>query len=315
MDAALTRTPNFDWVGQAAILTRLQAALFSNRLPHATLFAGQPLCGKRTLARHVGQALLCQAPQQGWACGVCRACKRFAEGNHPDTHELKPQREQKTVGVGAMRELLSVLSLRPYEGDRSVVLVPGADTMTVQAQQAFLKSLEEPPPGTHFLITVVSVQALLPTLRSRCALLRMPNVAPDEIAAFLQQQGISPPIASACAALAQGSVGHALALAREDSQNANLEALQTLHAILAGSMSFAAASAWLQKQKQALDGVLSIWLTETLAAIKGQNTPLAALPPARLLRLCNAMDACMRAGNANAFGTAVCDRLLLDMMV
>jgi len=131
------------------------------------------------------QAILCEEREggDGTACGSCGSCARFRRGIHPDFHRLVPEKGRVTIGVEAVEALQSALSLRSMEGRGAAALVPDAEALTPQAQNALLKTLEEPPPRTALVLTAAAPRALLPTVRSRCVALRLPPVPRAEMIA------------------------------------------------------------------------------------------------------------------------------------
>jgi DNA polymerase-3 subunit delta' len=150
------------------------------------------------------------------ACGVCRACDRIARGMHVDVLSLEPD-DRASIKIDVVRGVLARTAFRPFEGRRRVVVVRDADTLEVQAQNALLKSLEEPPPGTVFVSTTAVPGLLLPTVRSRCMRLRFGRLSERDIQAILtRDHGLSARDARTAAAMADGSAGQALALGDAD---------------------------------------------------------------------------------------------------
>jgi DNA polymerase-3 subunit delta' len=150
------------------------------------------------------------------ACGKCRACDRIARGVHVDVFAVQPD-ERASIKIDVIREVLSHTSFRPFEGKRRFVLIREADTLETSAQNSLLKSLEEPPPGTSFILTTATPGTLLPTVRSRCMRLRFGRLTASEVAAALvRDHERSDSDARETAPLADGSIGQALALADHD---------------------------------------------------------------------------------------------------
>jgi hypothetical protein len=132
--------------------------------------------GKDRAAEAFARAVLCEARGEGGtsACGACGACGRFDRGTHSDFHRLVPEKGRVTIGVEAVDGLRARLALRPLEGRAAAAVIPGAEALTVPAQNALLKTLEEPPPRTAILLTAAAPRALVATVRSRCATVRFP---------------------------------------------------------------------------------------------------------------------------------------------
>jgi len=139
------------------------------RLPHALLLYGRPGLGKYAFALQLAQALLCAAPRDGVGCGDCHGCRLFAAGTHPDLALIGLVEEAKSVTIDQIRALGDFLSLRPHTAMRKVVVISPAEAMNLNAANALLKLLEEPPLGS-ILLLVSSHPARLPaTIRSRCS--------------------------------------------------------------------------------------------------------------------------------------------------
>ena len=146
----------------------LREEMHSSRIVHAYLFTGPAGTGKSTLADICAKALLCRAPG-GRPCGVCPSCKQFESGNHPDFIRIEPD---KSISVDVIRDVIARLGVKPYEGGRHVAVIRQADKMTPQAQNALLKTLETPPGEDVFFLVASNMTALLPTIISRCRVVR-----------------------------------------------------------------------------------------------------------------------------------------------
>jgi DNA polymerase-3 subunit delta' len=175
-----------DILNQDQAITALQAALRSGRLHHAYIFHGPPGVGKCTTARALGQVILCLDPQTDLvgrieACGACQSCQLMAAGTHPDfrviTKELALYNQDRgvrgrkllNIPVAVIRdELLDKAYLAPQVGQRKVLVVDEAELLEPVGQNAMLKTLEEPPAGTHLILVTANENDLLPTVRSRC---------------------------------------------------------------------------------------------------------------------------------------------------
>ncbi|MEW6319682.1 MAG: DNA polymerase III subunit delta' [Acidobacteriota bacterium] len=207
--------------GHRRLIVLLSRAVARGTLPPSLLFAGPAGVGKWRVAQATAQALNCQTPASrddgGYdACGTCRACDRVARGVHVDVAAVEPD-DRGSIKIDVVRDVLAPTAYRPFEGRRRVVLVRDADALEPQAQNALLKSLEEPPASTVFILTTSVPGALLPTVRSRCMRLRFGPLRETELAELLvRDAGYDPGEARAAAALADGSVGQALALGSTD---------------------------------------------------------------------------------------------------
>ena len=208
--------------GQDAAVTAVRRAFVQDALPHALLFAGPAGTGKTTLALDLAAALLCvEGPRDARPCRGCRGCRMVEHGNHPDLHRLAPSGAGGVIGIGGrdrgpgIRGLLDELALLPAEGGARVAIIESAERLTEDAQSAFLKTLEEPPAGTTFILCADEADRLLPTVRSRCARIRLGPVRTRTIESILAAEaGVDAPTAARLARVAGGRPGIALAYAR-----------------------------------------------------------------------------------------------------
>jgi DNA polymerase-3 subunit delta' len=180
----------------------------SKRPAHGLLFKGTKGIGKLELAINYAQSLLCQHPDRsGFACGKCPSCHWFEQGSHPDFRLLQPEalsldgedsesgkKPSRYISVDQIRGLADFFGMSAHQGGRRVIVIHPAETMNVNAANALLKSLEEPPPGLLFILVSHKPQQLLPTILSRCLTFALP--APDAASAvrWLEQQGVSNPV-------------------------------------------------------------------------------------------------------------------------
>lgn len=201
----------WDIAGHTAAVASLQSALVSRRTGHAYMLMGRQGIGKARLAKIFAQALLCAAPDIEKPCGTCHNCQRVEAGYHPDLHWLMPT--GNSIGINQVRSLHSTLALKPYYSSRRVCVIDDADTLTEQAQNSLLKSLEEPAGGSVLILVAHRPSALLPTIRSRCQMMRLRPLRVEELAEYLEsQQGMSPKQAALAAALSEGCPGLAMQL-------------------------------------------------------------------------------------------------------
>lgn len=208
--------------GQDAALGAVRRAFVQDALAHALLLAGPAGTGKTTLALDLAAALLCtEGRREDRPCRSCRGCRMVEHGNHPDLHRLAPGGAGAAIGIGGrdrgpgIRGLIDDLSLLPAEGGARVAIVESADRLTEDAQSAFLKTLEEPPAQTTFILCADEPDRLLPTVRSRCARIRLGPVSTRTIEAILAAEaGTDAPAAARLARVAGGRPGIALAYAR-----------------------------------------------------------------------------------------------------
>jgi DNA polymerase-3 subunit delta' len=147
---------------------RLARMLASRRLPHALLFAGPAGSGKRTAARRLAMRLSCAHPRGAEPCGACEPCHKIEAGLHPDVLVLRPEGRGEQIKIEKIRELSARLAYPPHEGEARVVVLEDAHELNENAANAFLKTLEEPPPRTHFLLLTAAPEQLPQTILSRC---------------------------------------------------------------------------------------------------------------------------------------------------
>lgn len=216
MDGARTR-------GQPAALSAV-GSMIRGVAPHAVLLVGPVGVGKTTLALDLAAGLLCTADDRAARpCGVCRACRLVASGVHPDVHRIGPEGPGRQVVMGGpgsrvrgIRELIAELALLPVEGGARVAIIEAAHRMNEDAQAALLKTLEEPGAGVTLILCADAEEPLLPTIRSRCARLRLGPVGIREMEAILAEQSVADaPLASRLARISAGRPGLALAWARQ----------------------------------------------------------------------------------------------------
>lgn len=205
-------------VGQPRAVARLRAAMRSGKAHHAYLFEGPEGVGKRTTAMALAQAWNCErAPGEG--CGACGPCEKIDAGTHPDVIVFPVFDEEGKVAKQAerVRELIAQVGFPPHEGRARLVLVDPAHELNSTAANILLKTLEEPPPGTHFVLVTTAASRLLTTIRSRCQRVVFTAMTEEEISdQLVRNHGVDGAAAQQAAALAGGSLGRAIQLARSE---------------------------------------------------------------------------------------------------
>ncbi len=203
-----------DILGQQRVCERIWLALGTDRLHHCYLFEGRPGVGKATVALRLAMATNCDRADRVEIppCAVCDPCRSIAAGRHPDVIELVPDPKQAsgTITVDQVREVLRRLSLHRHSARRRFVIVDPVDLVRVEAINALLKTLEEPPDGTGFVLVTARTASLLPTVISRSLRVRFRSVPQAELAPWLAERGLDEP--DRLARLSLGSPGMALEL-------------------------------------------------------------------------------------------------------
>ena len=204
-----------DVVGHKNIIQYIENAVKTDKVSHAYILNGEKGSGKRLLANLFAMSLQCQnRDEDGDACGKCQSCKQAASNNQPDiirvTHE-KPN----TISIDDIREQINNdIVIKPYSSKYKIYIVPDADMMSVQAQNALLKTIEEPPAYAVILLLTSNADALLPTISSRCVTLNLRPVKENEVKEYLMEHMHLPDYqAQIDAAFAQGNIGKAKQIA------------------------------------------------------------------------------------------------------
>jgi len=196
--------------GHRLLLELVARASIRGTLPQSLIFAGPEGVGKRMAAVALAQLANCPAPAGEDACGVCRSCTRIARGVHADVVVVEPG-ETGSIKIEQIRDAIEATAYRPFEGRRRVVIIDGADAIVTQGQDALLKTLEEPPSTSLFVLVTSRPDVLLPTVLSRCQRLRFGRLAPADVAAVLiGEHQYAEADAYAAAALSDGSIGVAI---------------------------------------------------------------------------------------------------------
>ncbi len=218
--------PFRDVVNQHHAILLLRSAVRADRPAHAYLFVGPAGTGRRLLARAFAQFLNCERPADGDACGECRACRRIAEGNHPDVRLLDIAHEQYLVPVGKeykgkeipidqIRALKQDAYYPPYEGRTKVYVIADAELLSLGAANSLLKVLEEPPPDVIIILIAETTVPLPATITSRCQFVRCSLIPTAEIERVLVgRYAVAPERARVLAALSAGRIGRAVAWAQ-----------------------------------------------------------------------------------------------------
>jgi len=258
-------------IGHDWVVTLLRNSIADERLSHAYLFTGPPHVGKRTLALSLAQALNCEDQEK--PCGQCVSCRKINEGVHPDVRIIDRQyqarllqeslAQQKALRIDAIRTMQEEVSLKPFEGQRKVFVIREAETMTNEAANCLLKTLEEPPPHTVLLLTASDARLLLPTIVSRCQVFGLRPVPMSIIERELQRRyGIDEERTRFLARLSEGRIGWAITAAQDGTvlEKREERLKQLLMLLKMGRIDRLDYVEQLSRQPGLIGGVLELWL-------------------------------------------------------
>ena len=322
-------------VGHRHLLDLIARAASRGTLPPSLIFAGPEGVGKRMSAVALAQLMNCLEPGKfnGLdACASCASCKRIARAVHADVLMIEPG-DTGAIRIDQVRDAIERAAYKPFEGRRRVVIINDADALNVEAQNSLLKTLEEPPPSSTFILVTSRPDMLLPTVLSRCQRLRFGRLSPGDVAAVLiRDHEYAETDAHAAASLSDGSVGRALEGATDEFVEAREAATELIAAVattsdpwrrLGGAKALAGAARGgsdrdqLARRLYALSSItrdLGILLSR--ADERGlANTDLRALlerlqrsfDTARVLRAFSAIDRALAALDRNASPKIVAD--------
>jgi DNA polymerase-3 subunit delta' len=244
----------------------LQSMLRRNRMPHGLLFWGPGGVGKSLVAAELAKALNCGEADAD-ACDACLSCRKTSHSNHPDVKVVVPVGRARVIKVEAVEGINEMASLRPFEGEYRVFILQDAERMNESAQNHFLKTLEEPPGKSVFILVTEYPRQLLPTIRSRCQQIRFGALRPETVSRLLLRDHPELPQAEAeaLAALSQGQMSRAAHLVSSEKRAFVLDLLQDLGA---------------GKDPHALSEVLGRQLAAEKTAVEVQMKADLALDPA-----------------------------------
>ncbi|MGB1288352.1 MAG: ATP-binding protein, partial [Aggregatilineales bacterium] len=260
-----------DWQieGHDSAIDFLQKSLLHGRNRHAYLFVGAANIGKNALAHSFAAALNCEQEDiESRPCWECASCKRLLSGNHPDMMYVEHDDRTGKIKVDMVRDLMQLLALKPYSSRYRIAILDDFDEAYPQAQDALLKTLEEPAPHAVLLLLAKSTEKVLSTITSRCQLIRLRPAPVNTVADLLEKNGASAGDATLLARLSSGRTGWAMhALDSEEVMQKRGKALDTLHAALMGNRAIRFGIAEdldklaKKESKPALHYILEIWQT------------------------------------------------------
>ena len=330
--------------GQDHLLKRIESTLKQRRQSHAYMLCGPPHVGKMALALNLAQAVNClEGP--GVPCGSCNQCTRIAQGDHAGIlvlfpgQEINPDRSPKTViGIDGIREATRRVSLNPYEGSFNVVIINGAETMSEDASNALLKTLEEPPAHSLFILLTASEDAMLTTVRSRCQSMSLHPLSKDlMIQLLVTQYQATPSHAEQLFRLSRGCMGWAVGTLKDpqilEQRQADLEKMQeTLKAGLETRFIYANEVATLfGKERESAKDLLALWLRwwrDLLLIKEGADTFLhnadhedslknqaSSLNTVEILQFINCLTQTMSSLDSNANPRLAMEVLMLNLPI
>ena len=272
---------NWNLLGHEWAVDMLRQHVARDTARHAYLFAGPPGVGRRTLALRFAQALNCaQTIEPGIPCGKCRDCKQIEAMQHPDLTIIQADSEGGTLKVDQVREARRSLTLKPYQSKYRVAIFLRFQEANDNAANALLKVLEEAPSYAVLILTADNPEAVLPTILSRCEVLRLRPVPVEVVGSFLKEKGADEESARLISHISGGRPGYALRLMQDSSAlEFRAEKLADLQTLLPASRveKFSYAEK-LSKDKELMRRVLTIWISfwrDVLLRVGGASTPVA----------------------------------------
>ena len=200
-------------IGQSLLLDRLNNMISSGRVAHAYLLKGPKGIGKTTIGERFAKMLLCKSSDTR-PCNICQACIQFASGTHPDYIYIVPK--GRSIKIDQIRQLRQDIAIKPYQEGRKVYMIDDAHTMTQQAQNALLKTLEEPPAYATLILGTDNIHALLPTIIARCQTIPIRRLSSGDICTILRDRGLSTDEADVFAHMSAGIPGRAIEISLDE---------------------------------------------------------------------------------------------------
>lgn len=260
-------------VEQEQIINLLEKAVLREQVSHAYLFTGPKGIGKKMLVQAFAKVLRCTAAVEQRPCGVCKACKMMTGEQSVDVLRVEPEAGSRTIKIKQIRELINCISEKTFDGNTRVCMIFGAEKMTTEAQNALLKSLEEPHPKNVFLLTAENIEKLLPTIRSRCQILSLKPLSDSGVGHILENHYGGEDfrqILEECG----GIPGKALEMIENnDLEERKKEAFSVIYDILKGDpLPVFAFSERMGKEKAEGEVILSDWIRGFESLLRAEKT-------------------------------------------
>jgi DNA polymerase-3 subunit delta' len=276
---------NWNLIGHEWAVQMLKQHLRHDTLRHAYLFSGPPGLGRRTLALRLAQSLNCpQAAAPGEPCGKCRTCQQIERMQYTDLAVIQAEKEGGTLKVEQIRSVRQALVLKPYQGKYRVALFLRFQEANASAQNALLKTLEEAPAHVILILTADTPEQLLPTIVSRCEVLRLRPLPVEMVETYLKQRGSDETSAHLLAHVSGGRPGYALRLMQDkETLKFRAQRLEDLQSLLKSTrrVRFAYAEKMTSRKAEAKERFresLLIWLSfwrDVMLSASGAEAPLA----------------------------------------
>lgn len=245
-------------LGQEYAIKTFKKSYTKGRISHAYIIAGPDGVGKSLFAMYIASTLMCTGKDK--PCGKCSQCIKIEHGNHPDIRVISGTK--KSIGVDDIRDVINEVYTKPYEGDRKVIIIKNSDVITVQGQNAILKTLEEPSKDTIIILTVENINLLLDTIISRCQVLKLGRISTDIIYEFLIKKGVEKDKAYTAANLSDGIVGNSLKFLDDKYVKLRIDTIKAARDIArGGSVEALETSSFFIDNRDNIDLILDILMT------------------------------------------------------
>lgn len=246
--------------GRESIKHFFKRSIITSNLSHTYILSGAQGIGKNLMVDYFAKMLLCESDAQKTPCGLCAQCRLFDAKNHPDFHCIEKKQGEASIKIDQIRALETVLQKHAYQSARIVCVIRDAGAMTEQAQNALLKTLEEPPSNVIILLTVKNISAILSTILSRCQVITVPTMPQANIQQMLTEQGVEKQKAILAARLSQGMPNKAIEVVSSQGYNQTRDALfEIVSKLHTKSMSGAMDDVeYFLNNKQSIDCILAI---------------------------------------------------------